>query len=134
MLGSAEVCPARDQDQAHFTEAASLVFYMILFLLVLLFHFSIEQSLAPRQCLDFLCAVLMCFPACECIPMTEQQQGLSMVGNTSSCTGTLSQQQTSRPCLARNSALPKTYLLFSFEFLHSFRNGEIPQRCICLSI
>lgn len=80
MLGSAEVCAARDQDQAHFTEATSSVFYLILFLLVLLFHFSIEQSLGPRECLDFLCAVLMCFPACECVPVAEQQQqGLSMV-------------------------------------------------------
>lgn len=55
MLGSAEVCADGDQDQTHFTQATSLVFYMSLFFLVLLFYFSIEQPLAsrPLQCLDF---------------------------------------------------------------------------------
>lgn len=82
MLGSAEVCAAGDQDQAYFIQATSLVFYRILFLLVLLFHFTIEQPLAPRplQCLDFLSVVPMSFPVCVCIPVAEeQQQGLSMV-------------------------------------------------------
>lgn len=55
MLGSAEISADGVQDQTHFTQATSLVFYMTIVLLALLFHFSIEQSLAsrPSQCLDF---------------------------------------------------------------------------------
>lgn len=55
MLGSAEISADGVRDQGHFTQATSFFFYMTLLLLVLLFHLSIEESLAsrPSQCLDF---------------------------------------------------------------------------------
>lgn len=75
MLGSAEISADGVQDQAHFTQATSLVFHMTPFLLVILFHFSILNSLwlpGLRSALISLSSVLMSFPVCECIPVAEQ--------------------------------------------------------------
>lgn len=124
-------------------------FYMTLFLLVLLLYFSIEESLAfrPLQCLDFPLYCAHVFSHLSALSwQNSRQQGLSMAcvltpeskGNTSGCTGTPSQQQTSRPCLARISALPKTYRTQYFFTLcscthHGYRNCEIPQRYVYLS-
>lgn len=95
-------------------------FYMTLFLLVLLLYFSIEESLAfrPLQCLDFPLCCAHVFSHLSALPWQNSRQNRGSAWrvlipeskeNTSGCTGTPSQQQTSRPCLARISALPKTY-------------------------
>lgn len=143
MLGSVEI--SADGLQAHFTQATSLVFHMTLFLLVLLFHFSTEQSLAsrPSQCFDFPLCCAHVFPACECMPVAGQlaagaQQGLRAAGaQHGMCVcpppsirgkhkglhrhpqpaANIQTRLGQEFCFAKH--LQNTTVLFSFEFLHS---------------
>lgn len=102
----------------------------------------------PCSALISLSAVLMSFPGCECIPVVEQPAAGAQHGACPhpSIRGKHKWLHRQPQPAANTQTLPGQEFCFAKDLTeyyfsplsscthHGFRKGEIPQRCVCLSI